>query len=136
MQSWDRPPPGIAVAEFFERWLPQAFAAVGGKAPAGAPKVRASISGPDGGAWDLSADRGDLVVAVAGRDAPDIWIRLSAADLRVALGEPDPDLPQLLPDDWSAQHLLVADARDVDLVRQVSGRLMFELQGRRRRRWA
>ena len=27
MESWDRPPAGIAVAEFFERWLPAAFAA-------------------------------------------------------------------------------------------------------------
>jgi hypothetical protein len=31
--------------------------------------------------------------------------------------------------------LLFADPRDVDLVRQISGRLAFEIDGRRRRRW-
>ena len=93
MQSWDRPPPGIAVAEFFERWLPEAFAASGRQAPADAPTVRASISGADGGAWDLVADGGALDVRPPGREAPDVWIRQSVADLRVALGGPDPDLP-------------------------------------------
>jgi hypothetical protein len=135
MSNWDRPPAGIAVAEFFERWLPQAFAASGRKAPAGAPRLRVSVSGEGGGGWDLSAQDDDLTVSAAGRDAPDVWIRLSATDLRVALGQPDPDLPQLMPDDWSVQDLLFAEARDVDLVRQISGRLAFEIQGRRRRRF-
>jgi hypothetical protein len=136
MQSWDRPPPGIAAAEFFERWLPEAFAASGRQAPADAPMVRASISGADGGAWDLVAEGGTLDVRRAGREAPDVWIRQSVADLRVALGGPDPDLPSLLPPGWSAQDLLFVDPRDVDLLRQISGRLLFELEGRRRRRWA
>jgi hypothetical protein len=57
------------------------------------------------------------------------------ADFRVALGAPDPDLPALLPDGWSVRDLLFADPRDVDLMRQISGRLSFEIEGRRRRRW-
>jgi hypothetical protein len=136
MQSWDRPPPGIAVAEFFERWLPEAFAASGQRAPAGTPTVRASISGPDGGAWELHADDGELSVRTPGREPPDVWLRQSAADLRVALGGPDPDLPLLMPPGWSARDVLFADPRDIDLVRQISGRLLFEIAGKRRRRWS
>jgi hypothetical protein len=136
METWDRPPAGIAVTEFFERWLPAAFAATGRKAPAGAPTVRASISGPEGGAWDLSGIDGDLVVKSPGREPPDVWLRQSTADLRVALGDADPDLPVLLPAGWSAQDLLFVDPADVDLLRQVSGRVLVEIEGRRRRRWS
>jgi SCP-2 sterol transfer family protein len=136
MQNWDRPPPEIAVAEFFERWLPEAFAASGRRAPADAPTVRASISGPDGGQWDLRAEGSALLVEPSDRTPPDVWIRQSAADLRVALHGGDPDLPDLLPRGWSAQDLLFVDPRDVDLLRQISGRLLFEIEGRRRRRWA
>jgi hypothetical protein len=136
MSTWDRPPPGIAVAEFFESWLPQAFAASGRRAPADAPTIRASISGTGGGAWEVRADGTELTVAPAGREPPDVWIRQSAADLLVALGAPDPDLPELLPPGLSAQDVLFVDPRDVDLLRQISGRLLFEVEGRRRRRWA
>jgi hypothetical protein len=122
MQNWDRPPPDIAVAELFERWLPDAFAATGGRAPAGAPSVRFSISGAGGGTWEVRGDGTSLSVTPAGREPPDIWIRQSIADLRVAMGAPDADLA-------------FADAGDVDLVKQISGRLAFEIEGRRRRRW-
>ena len=135
MQSWDRPPPDIAVAELFERWLPDAFAAAGHRAPAGAPTVRVSISGAGGGTWEIRAHDTTLSVAPPGKDPPDVWIRLSVADLRVALGAPDPDLPVLLPPGLSARDMLLAEPRDVDLVRQISGRLAFEIEGRRRRRW-
>ena len=136
MESWDRPPAGIAVAEFFERWLPAAFAASGRRVPAGVPVVRASISGSDGGAWVLAADDGALVVRAAGREPPEVWIRQSVADLRVALGAEDPDLPAMLPDGWSPQHMFFVEPADVDLLRQISGRLLFEIEGKRRRRWA
>jgi hypothetical protein len=136
MQSWDRPPAGIAPAEFFERWLPEAFAASGRRVPAGTPTVRASISGSEGGAWDLAAEDGALVVRAASREPPDVWIRQSVADLRVVLGGVDPDLPELVPAGWSVQQLFVVEPADVDLLRQISGRLLFELEGKRRRRWA
>jgi hypothetical protein len=135
MQSWDRPPPDIAVAELFERWLPDAFAAAGHRAPAGAPTLRISVSGAAGGTWEIRAQDTTLSVAPSGKDPPDVWIRLSVADLRVVLGAPDPDLPVLLPPDLSARDMLLAEPRDVDLVRQISGRLAFEIEGRRRRRW-
>jgi hypothetical protein len=134
--NWDRPPPGIAVPEFFERWLPQAFAASGRRAPADAPTIRASISGAGGGAWDVRAEAGELNVQPADREPPDVWIRQSVADLQVGLGTPDPDLPELLPPGLSAQDVLFVDPRDIELLRQISGRLLFEVEGRRRRRWA
>lgn len=136
MESWDRPPPEIAPSELFERWLPAAFAAADQRAPAGTPVVRVSVSGAGGGAWELAAQDDALVVSTPGRAPPDVWIRLSVADLRVALGGPDPDLPELLPAGASAREVLLIDARDVDMVRQISGRLLLEIEGRRRRRWA
>jgi hypothetical protein len=130
-----RPPPGITVTEFFERWLPEAFSAAGMRAPAGTPIVRASISGEGGGTWELRASDERLAVDKPGRPAPDVWIRLSAPDLLTALGTPDPDLPELLPPDWSALDLLFLDPRDLNLLRQVSGRIAMEVAGRRRRRF-
>jgi hypothetical protein len=134
-ESWDRPPPDVAPAELFERWLPQAFAAAGLRAPPGAPRLRVSVSGAAAGAWDLDARGDSLVVAPAGRESPDIWVRISQADLRVALGAEDPDLPAIAPPQWSMRNLLVIEPADVDLVRQVSGRIALEIEGRRRRRW-
>jgi hypothetical protein len=136
MEASERPPVGIAPSEFFERWLPAAFAASGHRAPADAPVVRASISGAEGGAWDLAVEESRLAVAPAGPEPPDIWLRMSLADFRVALGAADPDLPPLLPAHWAPQSILLIEPRDTDLVRQLSGRLLFELEGKRRRRWA
>ncbi|HXJ23759.1 MAG TPA: SCP2 sterol-binding domain-containing protein [Polyangia bacterium] len=134
-ETWDRPPPNVPTAELFEQWLPQAFVAAGLRAPPGAPRLRVSISGATAGAWDLDARGDSLAVASAGRESPDIWLRLSEADLRVALGADDPDLPAIAPAGWSIRDLLVVQPADVDLVRQVSGRIAVEIQGRRRRRW-
>jgi hypothetical protein len=131
-----RPPVDISPGDFFERWLPAAFAAAGRRPPAGVPSVRVSVSGPDGGGWDLEVDDEELSVTPAGREAPDIWIRLSVADFHVALGAPDPDLPTLLPGHWSPQSVLLAQPSDADLVRQLSGRILFEIEGKRRRRFA
>jgi len=135
-QSWDRPPPDIAFAELFERWLPGAFAATGQRAPAGTPVLRVSIGGAQGGAWELALDGGELRTSPPGRTPPDIWIRLSAADVRVVLGNADPDLPPIVPAGWSARQLLIVDPADVDLVKQISGRILLEIEGRRRRRFS
>ncbi|HVR60608.1 MAG TPA: SCP2 sterol-binding domain-containing protein [Polyangia bacterium] len=142
--SWNRPPAGITVAAFFRDWLPQAFRTSGRAAPADAPLVRAQISG-DGAAasavWDLQARADALAVTEVapgpGAPRPDVLLRQSAPDLLAALSpEPDPDLPELLPPGWSVLDLLFLDPRDVDLLRQVSGRVLVEVAGRRRRRWA
>src|SRR5262245_14531736 len=80
ISTWDRPPAGIAIAEFFQTWLPAAYRATGRSAPTDAPVVRASLSGEGGGAWDLQAQDDELVVEPATRDAPGVWIRQPAAD--------------------------------------------------------
>jgi hypothetical protein len=134
-ETWDRPPPDVAPADLFERWLPQALAATGFRAPPGVPILRVSITGSAAAAWDLDARGDNLVVTSAGRASPDIWLRISEADLRVALGAEDPDLPAITPAHWSVRNMLVFEPADVDLVRQVSGRIALEIEGRRRRRW-
>jgi hypothetical protein len=137
MSSWDRPPAGTTVTAFFETWLPAAFAASGREAPLSAPLVRATLSGVAGGAWDVQASESELRVEKATREPPDVWLRQSATDFLTALSpEPDPDLPELLPPGWSALDLLFLDPRDIELLRQVSGRILVEVAGRRGRRWA
>ncbi len=136
MDPTDRPPLDIAFADLFDRWLPEAFAATGQRAAAGTPVLRVSVSGEGGGAWELALDGDRLRVTPPGRAPPDVWLRLAAADVRVALGAPDPDLPEIVPAGWSAREILIVDPRDVDLVRQVSGRVLVEIEGRRRRRFA
>jgi hypothetical protein len=136
MDPTDRPPLDIAFADLFERWLPEAYAATGQRAAAGTPVLRVSVSGEGGGAWELALDGDRLRVTPPGREPPDVWLRLSAADVRLALGAPDPDLPEIVPAGWSARHILIVDPRDVDLVKQVQGRVLVEIEGRRRRRFA
>jgi hypothetical protein len=135
MQGWDRPPTDIGVAAFFEQWLPEAFTKSGRRGPLEGPVVRASISGEGGGAWELYVRDDVLSVGTPGREPPDVWVRQTADDLRAALGAPDPDLPTLIPPGWSALDLLFLDPRDIEMLRQVSGRVALELAGKRRRRW-
>lgn len=135
MSSWDRPPGGIAIAEFFETWLPAAFRATGKQAPSGAPVVRATLSGEGGGAWDLQAQDDELAVERAGREPPGVWIRQPASDFRAAF-DGSPDLPSLIPPGWSALDLLFLDPRDIELMRQVDGRALVEITGKRARRWS
>jgi hypothetical protein len=145
MSEWNRPPAGIGVADFFEQWLPQAFAHAhaastqGGSGPRlgldDAPLVRATVSGPGGGAWEVRGAPEGLEVGPAGAGAPDVWVRQSVTDFRAAF-DGDSDLPILIPPGWSALDLLFLDPRDVDLLRQVQGRALVELAGRRARRWS
>ena len=135
--SWDRPPAGLSASTFIQDWLPRAFSATGRRAPDDAPCVRVTLSGEGGGAWDLQAHDDQLLVQAPDNQPPDVWLRQAAADLLAAINpEPDPDLPELLPPGWSVLDLLFLDPRDVQLLRQVSGRVLVEVSGRRRRRWA
>jgi len=137
MKSWERPPEGTTVRSFFDDWLPAAFKAANRPAPANAPVVRVTLSGPDGGAWDLQGRDDELAIEPSDRTPPDVWLRQSAADFLAALSPvPDPDLPELLPPGWSALDLLFLDPRDIELLRQVSGRVLVEVAGKRGRRWA
>jgi hypothetical protein len=132
-----RPPPGLAAPTFFETWLPEAFLRAGHKGVSNAPTVRVTLSGTDGGDWRVRADEEGLVVTALspGRhDGVDVWLRQSAADFLAAF-TPEPDLPELLPAGWTALDLLFLDERDVALLDQMSGRIVLEISGKRRRRW-
>ncbi len=141
MSSSRRPPAEITPGEFFASWLPEAYEAAGLRGESDAPLVRVSLSGPAGGQWEIELSEGRLSVsplpAILPRTArtPEVWIRQAAADF-IAAFRPDPDLPDLLPPGWSALDLLFLDPRDASLLRQISGRLLVELAGKRRRRWA
>src|SRR6185295_12633693 len=135
MGNWDRPPVGIPIAEFFETWLPAAYQATARHAPENAPSVRAMISGPGGGGWDLEAEDDRLTVTAAGREAPDVLVRQSHLDFRAAF-DGDPDLPVLIPPGWTALDLLFLDAREAESLKSVQGRILLELGGRRGRRWS
>jgi hypothetical protein len=135
-----RPPLGLSPADFFGSWLPQAFAAAGRPAAPDAPVVRVNLSGPGGGQWRVHAREDALVVEPVdatdrGPELAEIWLRQPAADF-AATFNPDPDLPELLPSSWSALDLLFLDPRDVALARQMAGRILVEIAGRRRRRWS
>jgi hypothetical protein len=138
--DWKRPPPDVTVQEFFSSWLPEAFAAAGCEVAGDAPMVRVSLSGERGGQWDLAFEGNALVVRESERLArggptPEVMIRQAADDFLAAFRD-DPDLPTLLPPGWSALDLLFLDPRDAALLRQISGRLLVEIAGKRRRRWA
>jgi hypothetical protein len=141
MKDLGRPPAGIAAPEFFERWLPEAYAAAGCEAPADPPRVRVTLSGAGGGDWHVLVGGEGLSIAAADpsprtrEPAPEVWLRQSAADFLAAFSS-DPDLPELLPPGWGPLDLLFLDPRDVTLVRQIGGRFLVEVLGKRRRRWA
>ena len=135
MSNWDRPPSGIAIPEFFETWLPAAYQATARRAPGNAPAVRAMISGPAGGAWDLEAEDDHLIGPAASGGAPDVLVRQSSVDFRAAF-DGDPDLPVLIPPGWTALDLLFLDAREADALKSVQGRILLELVGKRARRWS
>jgi hypothetical protein len=106
--------------------------------------VRVTLSGPGGGEWDLCATEEALMVkprepglrrgTIPDCD-PDLWLRQSVADFLILFRD-DPDLPALLPPDTDVMDLLCVDEGKVALLLQIDGRISFEIQGRRRRRWA
>jgi hypothetical protein len=132
-----RPPPGISATTFFSSWLPEAFAGSGTAGLASAPSVRVTLSGEGGGDWRIRAEEDGLAVtalAPGRHDDIDVWLRQTAADF-LAVFDPGPDLPELLPPGWSPLDLLFLDERDVALLEQISGRIALEIAGKRRRRW-
>jgi hypothetical protein len=133
-----QPPPDITAHAFFESWLPAAFTGAGLAGLDAAPAVRVTLSGAGGGDWQVQAGDGGLTVttlAAGKHEDMDVWLRQSAADFLAAFNR-DPDLPALLPSGWSALDLLFLDPRDVALLDQMSGRILLEIAGKRRRRWA
>jgi hypothetical protein len=139
--STSRPPAGADAATIVQAWLPEVFASTSKKWEGDSPELRLSLSGPAGGDWTLQVLDGRLaaerVVPAVGvrRPDPDIWIRMSAPDF-LAVPFPDPDLFDFLPENADLIDLLFAQAQDIELLEKLDGRIRFELEGRRRRRWA
>jgi hypothetical protein len=135
-----RPPAGATPAEILETWLPEAFAAAPGRWEGGSPTLRLALSGAGGGEWEIEVDEGRLEVRrtmpTVGARAPDpdIWIRMPAVDF-LAVPFPSEDLIEFLPANADLVDLLFARAPDVELLEKLDGRIKFELEGRRRRRW-
>jgi hypothetical protein len=136
-----RPPAGADATAILENWLPQLFAAAAEPWAETSPRLRLSLSGPGGGDWELQIEGGRLgvvrVVRTLGERPvdPDVWIRMSAADF-LAVPYPNEDLLAFLPPEQDIAALLFARADDLELLDKLDGRIKFELEGRRRRRWS
>jgi hypothetical protein len=137
----DRPPPGSDATTILESWLPALFASTSKKWEGDSPVVRVSLSGAAGGDWDLQVvdcrldvERMTRVVGIRPAD-PDVWIRMSTADF-LAVPFPSDDLIDFLPANVDLMDLLFAQAQDIELLEKLDGRIKFELEGRRRRRWS
>jgi hypothetical protein len=135
-----RPPAGSGAVAIIESWLPRVFSDTGRKAPGSSPYLRLSLSGPEGGEWDmrisdgaLSVDRCQATIGVR-REDPDIWIRQPADDF-LAVIFPSDDLFELLPASVDVVDLLCAESQEMELLQKLDGRIKFELEGKRRRRW-
>jgi hypothetical protein len=95
----------------------------------------------EGGEWDLQIADGEFVNkaltrrSIPRRDDPDIWIRMSAADF-LAVMYTSEDLFEFLPPTIDVVDLLCPESEEMELVEKLDGRIKFELEGRRRRRWS
>ena len=136
-----RPPAGANATAILESWLPEVFSSADKAMDGTSPRLRLSLSGPEGGEWDLQIIDGELackrITHRIGprRDDPDIWIRQSAADF-LAVVFPSEDLFELLPASVDVADLLRPDSQEMELLEKLDGRIKFELEGRRRRRWS
>ncbi len=136
-----RPPVGADPTAILEAWLPEVFSSTSQKWEYISPALRLSLSGQGGGDWELRVEDGQLTVervrrTLGARPAdPDIWIRMNAADF-LAVPFPSDDLFDFLPPNADLADLLFAQAQDMDLLEKLDGRIKFELEGRRRRRWS
>lgn len=136
-----RPPSDSSAATILESWLPEALASAGQTFGGSSPSLRLSLSGPEGGEWDLQICDGTLdlhrcmpTIGVR-REDPDIWIRQSAADFLAVLF-PSDDLFEFLPPTANLVDLLSPESQEMELLQKLDGRIKFELEGKRRRRWA
>jgi hypothetical protein len=136
-----RPPEGSSAATILESWLPETFRVAKNKFAGSSPCLRLSLSGAGGGEWELQILDGEIEVARVAptpglrRDDPDMWIRMSAADF-VAVLFPSEDLIEFLAPEADLVQLLSPESQELELLEKLDGRIKFELEGRRRRRWS
>jgi hypothetical protein len=136
------PPPGASPAQLIEDWLPgqmaEAVASFGGSSP----RVRVSLSGTDGGDWELRVEDGTVrverLLRVPGQPRPadpEVWIRQPARDFLAAFFA-DPDLPELSSATMDLGAIWRPLLSEADSVVALAGRVRFEVLGRRHRRFS
>jgi hypothetical protein len=136
-----RPPADTSAIAIIESWLPKVLSSTGKSMEGTSPCLRLSLSGVDGGEWDLQIADGEFVNkaltrrSISRRDDPDIWIRMPAVDF-LAVMYPSEDLFEFLPPTIDIVDLLCPESEEMELVEKLNGRIKFELEGRRRRRWS
>jgi hypothetical protein len=128
-------------ATMIESWLPEVVKSGKSRFEGSSPRLRLSLTGADGGEWNLQLVEGELAVERHVRSIgirhpdPDVWIRQSAADF-LAVVFPSDDLFELLPPSAEIVDLLSPESQELELLEKLDGRIKFEMEGRRRRRWA
>ena len=136
-----RPPAGASATAILDAWLPEVFSSAGKAIQGTSPRLRLSLSGPEGGEWDLQIVDGSFTTQRPTRgigprrDDPDIWIRQSVPDF-LAVPFPSEDLFAFLPPSVDVVKLFCPDSNEMELLERLDGRIKFELEGRRRRRWS
>lgn len=136
-----RPPAGMSPAAMIESWLPELVKTGKRRFEGVSPLLRLSLSGVDGGEWNLQLVDGDLEIRRHERTIgvhqpdPDIWVRQSTADF-LAVVFPSDDLFEMLPSSVDIADLLSPESQELELLQKLDGRIKFEMEGRRRRRWA
>jgi hypothetical protein len=136
-----RPPANASAIAIIETWLPEVLSEAGAAIVGTSPRLRLSLTGPEGAEWDLQIVEGELTSARRARtlgsrrDDPDIWVRQSVADFLAVIHSHE-DLFEFLPPSIDVAALLCPDSQEMELLEKLDGRIKFELEGRRRRRWA
>jgi len=136
------PSPSDTPAAILETWLPAQVAKERAGLSGGSPCLRVTLSGPGGGQWDLYLDEGVLVVEPfvlapgAPRPAdPDVWLRLGVRDF-AAIFHGDVDLPDFSLRNFDLSTLWNPGAADLEAFQKLEGRIRFEVNGRRHRRFS
>jgi len=135
MNEHRRPPKDIVPADFFHTWLPAELSRLGSAAGMPDMLVRVTLSGEQGGSWDLLTAGGELKVTDADSgSAPLVTLILSVQDWRaIVVGEPGP--VDLAPPASSATDLLFVDAGSRQLLETITGTFRFEVRQYNGRTW-
>jgi putative sterol carrier protein len=134
MSDLRRPPRNLTPTEFFESWLPAQ--AQGVATPARPLTVRVTLSGDDGGAWDLELGAAGLRVHPgASGGTPDVSLWQSTQDWRAIVHGEEGAL-DLAPAQARPTDLLFLDAAAQQVVLSARGTIRFEVTGYNGRTWS
>jgi len=129
-------PPDLTPQQFFETYLPDAWARSRGGDPAPDATVEVVLSGDGGGTWTMTVAGGALTVTAApAAAAPTLRVRLSVADFRAALwGEPG--APEVFGADVDVAAALARIPRAPAGLPALSGAIRVDVTGFAGRTWS